>query len=237
MPQYNNGLVTPDGKHFKTIENAVSLVGGTYLLYDALKKKKKSVPEVLAAGFMIYRGISGFITDVKSNREQRMHRANSHGNVNVHTRLLIKRPLNEVYNFWRHLGNLPLFMKHLDGVTVLSDTVSEWKINIPGLPATLNWKAEIVAEESNRFIGWRSANGSSLGNVGKVTFKDAGELGTLVHVVFSYHAPMGAAGEEIARLLNPLFEKMVRNDILGVKRYLETGTADRRQQETVAIFT
>lgn len=237
MAQNNDGLVIPAGRHAKTIENAVSLVGGTYLLYDALKKKEKSVPEVLAAGFMIYRGISGFIADVKSNREQRMPRAHTHGNINVHTRLLIKRPLNEVYNFWRHLGNLPLFMKHLDSVTVLSDTRSDWKVNVPGLPAALSWKAEIVAEEPNRFIGWRSVSGSTLGNVGKITFKDAGELGTLVHVVFSYHAPMGVAGEEIARLLNPVFEKMVRNDILGVKRYLETGNADKRQQETVAIFT
>lgn len=241
MAPENTGMVVPAAKDVHTIENVVAIVGGAYLLYDALKKEKKSIGELAAGGIMLYRGIKGFLNAIDKNKpvgngvgSPAKHRDS---NVNIHARLIVKKPIAEVYNFWRHLGNLPLFMEHLDSVTVLGDTLSEWKVKVPGLPASLSWTAEIVAEEPNRFIGWHSINGSSLRNAGKVEFKDAGELGTLMHVVFSYHAPLGAAGEEVARLLNPVFEKIVRNDILGFKRYMETGTSEKLQQEPVAIFT
>jgi uncharacterized membrane protein len=236
MEKLNNFSVTKSDKTIGDIEKAVSIIGGAYLLYDALKKDKKSILEMAAAGFMIYRGIKGFIASNSNNRLKTPARHHD-SNINIHTRMIVKRPAGEVYNFWRHLGNLPLFMGHLESVTVFSDTLSEWKVRLPGLGSEVSWKAEIVAEEPNRFIGWRSLPDSVVRHAGKVEFKDAGELGTYVHIVFSYHAPMGHAGHEIASLLNPVFEKMVRNDVLGFKRYMETGTPQKLQQQATAIFT
>lgn len=225
-------------KNISGIECAISVLGGLYLLYDAFKKEKKSIPEMAAAGYMIYRGVSGFcaVSDVGSRIFSKPQKPKD-SNVNIHVRMLVKRPMHEVYNFWRHLGNLPLFMDHLQSVTVLSDTLSEWKATLPGGVGEVSWKAEIVAEEQHRLIGWRSLPDSTVKNAGRVTFKDAGELGTLVHVVFSYEAPFGTAGEHIANLLNPIFEKTVRKDVLGFKRYMETGTPQRLQQENTVIYT
>ena len=238
MDRLNNLSVTKNEKAIGDIEKVISIVGGAYLLYDAFKREKKSLPEIAAAGFMIYRGVKGFL-DAKGTGKISLGKPARHkdANINIHTRLIVKRPMDEVYNFWRHLGNLPLFMEHLESVTVFSDTLSEWKVRLPGLGKEISWKAEIVAEEPHRFIGWRSLPGATVRHAGKVEFKDAGELGTLVHVVFSYHAPMGHRGEEVARLLNPMFETLVRKDIMGFKRYMETGTPQKLQQETVAIFT
>lgn len=225
-------------KNIGDLERAISVLGGCYLLYDALKNKR-SIPEIGAGAFMLYRGLSGYCPASHAGEKLFTRRADepSGSNVNIHARLIVKRPVSEVYNFWRHLGNLPLFMEHLEGVTVLGPTHSEWKAKLPGGIGTVTWKAEIVKEEPYKFIGWRSMPGSTISNAGKVSFKDAGELGTLVHIVFSYHAPLGMAGEEIAKLLNPVFEKMVRKDVMGFKRYMETGTADKISQETVTIFT
>lgn len=232
-------LPTPE-KNISDLERIVSVLGGCYLLYDSLKNKR-SIPEIGAAGFMFFRGISGYCPASQAgakllNRSNDTRRS-SGTNVNIHTRLIVNRPVDEVYNFWRHLGNLPLFMEHLESVTVLGPTHSEWKAKLPGGIGTVSWNAEIVREEPHRYISWRSLSGSTIQNVGKVQFKDAGELGTLVHIVFSYHAPLGIAGEEIAKLLNPVFEKMVRKDVMGFKRYMETGTVERISQETVTIFT
>jgi len=240
MEKLENLTVTPSQKSIGQIERAVSVIGGAYLLYDALKKEKKSILQIASAGFMIYRGVKGFVKDVNVTESGKLFGKPDKpkdSNVNIHARLIVKRPVADVYNFWRHLGNLPLFMEHLDSVTVLSDTLSEWKVKVPALGNIISWKAEIVAEEPHRYIGWRSLPNSTVRNSGKVEFKDAGELGTLVHVVFSYHAPMGHRGEEVARLLNPMFETLVRKDIMGFKRYMETGTPQKLQQETVAIFT
>jgi len=238
MKKPDNFLVTPPERSIGSIERIITIAGGAYLLYDALKKEKKSLLQTAAGGFMIYRGIKGFMDAVNtSGKTMQQPKKHKEGTITIHARLIVKKPVSEVYNFWRHLGNLPLFMEHLEGVTVLSDTLSEWKVRLPGLGQSVSWKAGIVAEEPHRFIGWRSLQGSAISNAGKVEFKDAGELGTLVHVVFSYQAPLGSAGGEVARLLNPVFEKMVRNDILGFKRYMETGTPEHLQQETVAIYT
>jgi len=238
MEKLNDLVVNPSEKSVGDIERVISILGGAYLLYNALKKEKKSLLQTAAGGYMIYRGVKGFVDNIQVEDGALGKPAkNKNTNINIHARLIVKKPVSEVYTFWRHLGNLPLFMEHLESVTVLSDAVSEWKVKVPGLAHSIGWKAEIVAEEQNRFIGWRSMPEATVRNAGKVEFKDAGELGTLVHVVFSYTAPLGSAGEEVARLLNPIFEKTVRNDIMGFKRYMETGTPDKLQQETVAIYT
>lgn len=227
-------------KNLESPERIVSVLGGCYLLYDSLKYKR-SIAEIGAAGFMLFRGVSGYCPatavagKLLDKRVNRSHKAN--GNINIHARMIVSRPVEEVFEFWRNLTNLPLFMEHLEKVLILDETHSEWTASLPGGLAKVSWKAEIVKEEVNRFIGWASLPGSTIRNAGKVQFKDAGELGTLVHVAFSYHAPLGLAGEEIARLINPVFEKMVRKDILGFKRFMETGTSQRISQETVAIFT
>lgn len=225
-------------KNISDMERIISILGGAYLLYDAFRKEKRSIPEIGAAGYMIYRGVSGYCPAGDAGKKLFAKPEKPAGsNVNAHVRMVVDRPVNEVYNFWRHLGNLPLFMEHLDAVTVLGDTHSEWRAKLPGGIAMVSWKAEIVYDEPNRHIGWASMPGSAIKNAGKVSFKDAGELGTLIHVVFSYEAPFGHAGEEVARLLNPMLEKMLRKDILAFKRFMETGNPQKLQQETVAIYT
>lgn len=232
-------LTSPKAKkNITDMERIISILGGAYLLYDAFKKEKRSLPEIGAAGYMLYRGVSGYCPAGDAGKKLFSKPEKPAGsNVNIHVRMVVNRPVNEVYNFWRHLGNLPLFLEHLEAVTVLGERHSEWRAKLPGGVGTVSWKAEIVYDEPNRHIGWASMPGSAIKNAGKVTFKDAGELGTLVHVLFSYEAPFGHAGEEIARLINPVFEKMVRKDILGFKRYMETGTTQKLQQETTAIYT
>ncbi len=225
-------------KNISDLECVISILGGAYLLYDAFKKKNKSLPQIGAGGYMIYRGISGHCPAEQVSKQLfSKPKTPSHSNINAHVRMVVNRPVKEIYNFWRHLGNLPLFMEHLEAVTVLGDTHSDWRAKLPGGLGTINWKAEIVYDEPYRYIGWTSLPGSEIKNAGKVTFKDAGELGTLIHVVFSYEAPFGVIGEELAHVLNPSFEKMIRKDILAFKRYMETGTPQKLQQETVAIYT
>jgi uncharacterized membrane protein len=236
MENTNNLSVIKNEKAIGNIEKVVSILGGAYLLYDALKREKKNIPEIAAAGFMIYRGVKGFADSYKGGRLKSSAKHHD-SNINVHTRMIVKRPLSEVYSFWRHLGNLPLFMDHLEGVTVFSNTLSEWKVRLPGFGSEVSWKAEIVAEEQNRFVGWQSLPGSVIRHAGKVEFKDAGQLGTYMHITLSYQPLLGHTGHEIAAILNPVFEKMVRKDVLGFKRYMETGTPNKLQQKATAIFT
>ena len=199
-------------------ERGLSLLAGTYLLYDALGKKNKSSLEAVLAGYLLYRGASG--NCVAYNALGKTKPDNRSRNVNIQIRQIINKPRKEVYDFWRNLENLPLFMEHLNEVESLNDSISVWEAKIPGGAGNVRWRSEIVKERPYEILGWQSLPGSSIENAGKVEFKDAG-TGTELHVVISYHAPGGIAGEGAARLMNPMFQEMVEEDIKNFKWYIE----------------
>ncbi len=203
-------------------ERILMIAAGSYLLYRALKKKDdKKVIEGIAAGTMLFRGISGYCPAYDLIEKTGKMKGS---NIAITTSLTVSKPVAEVYNAWRQLENLPLFMSHLHSVAVIDNYKSEWKARIPGGIGTISWKAEILMDEPNRILSWHSMPGSTIQNSGKVKFTDNGSS-TGVEVTISYHAPLGKAGELAASLLNPVFEKMVKSDIENFKKYIEVGTA------------
>ena len=142
--------------------------------------------------------------------------------VNIRTGLIVNKPKDEVYAFWRKLENLPLFMKHLASVTEIDSRHSHWEAALPGI-GKVKWNAEIVKEEPGSMIGWQSIPNAMINNAGKVVFHDAlGGQGTELEVVISYHPPAGELGAKIAKVLTPVFEKIIRQDIMNFKEYIET---------------
>lgn len=199
-------------------ERAVSLMAGAYFLYDSMAGKKKNPLEGLLAGYLLYRGATGNCAAYSALGKTKPD--NHSRNVNIQFSQIVNKPRKEVYEFWRDVENLPLFMEHLQNVTNLNDGISVWEAKIPGGMGTLRWKSEIVKERPYELIGWHSLPGSSIENAGKVEFKDFGK-GTEVHVVISYHAPGGLAGEGAARIINPIFKEMVEEDVANFKWFIE----------------
>jgi uncharacterized membrane protein len=206
-------------KNVGQAERILSAAAGGYLLYKSLTGQKKGI-DVLAAGYLLFRGATGYCPAYGALK---MDRNNSQGNINVRSFITTNKPVNEVYNFWRKLDNLPNFMKHLESVTVLDEKHHMWKAKIPGDLGTIDWKSEIISEVQDEYIAWKSVPGSQIENAGTVEFKDAGKFGTEVHIELSYYAPAGIVGEALAKLLNPLLETMIHEDIKNFRKYLETG--------------
>lgn len=216
-------------------ERVISFLVGSYILYDALAKKKKNLPEAVLAGYLLYRGASGYcnlygaIGKTKPDNRSR--------NVNIQVSLKVNKPRKEVYEFWRKFENLPLFMEHLEMVNSINENISVWEAKIPGGIAHIRWRSEIVKEIPNEFLGWQSLPDSTIENAGKVEFYDTEDFGTEMHVVISYHAPWGIPGEGVARVFNPLFKKMVRDDIMNFKNFIEHGeNAERGVKVTRGRF-
>jgi len=200
-------------------ERIVSVVSGSLLLYKSLTNKPKSYPRALLSAYMIYRGVSGFCPAYKLVGKKLVPPKVS--NVNIRVMLTINKPVNYVYEFWRKLDNLPLFMKHLESVTILDEETSEWKVKIPGNLGSLKWKAAIIKDIENREISWRSFADSLIHSVGKVEFHDNGSFGTKMEVMISYRAPFAETGETIAKVLNPIFTHIVEQDVNRFKEYIE----------------
>ncbi|MEO7976033.1 SRPBCC family protein [Flavobacterium sp.] len=213
-----NSILPKIKKNVSTLERIAMITSGGYLLYKGLSQENKSVTKIGSGGAMLLRGISGYcpvydaVDHLKNDKSS---------NVNIRVNSFIEKPINEVYNFWRDFENLPKFMTHLESVRPLSYTTSKWTAKGPAGIGKLSWKAEIIKDEKDRLISWNSLPDSLIKNAGKVVFRPSGN-GTEIIVTISYHAPLGVAGESAAKLLNPYFEKLVREDLINFKTYLES---------------
>jgi uncharacterized membrane protein len=193
-------------------------------MFNALAKKGESaLPKAIAGGYLLFRGVSGHCALYSTVGKSRL--PNPSKTINIRTKLVVNKPRNEVYAFWRKLENLPLFMTHLESVEKLDEKYSYWKAKFP---IHLEWKAEIVKEREGSFIGWSSTEDATIRNAGKVEFIDAlGGRGTEIDVVIAYHPPLGAIGAGLSKIFNKKFEKMIKKDIRNFKTYIETGVIDK----------
>jgi uncharacterized membrane protein len=151
---------------------------------------------------------------------QELRRGNS---IEIERAVTINKPAEELYNYWRKLENLPNFMKHLQTVEQTDETHSHWVARLAGgLPVA--WDAEIVEDQPNERIVWRTLPDAQVQQSGVVTFKPAtGERGTVVNVDMRYSPPGGIVGETFARLLNGVTAQQVKDDIRRFKSLMETG--------------
>src|SRR5688572_23115342 len=206
-------------------ERLISATFGAFLLSSGMsnlfRHPVSGLVKTALGGFLLYRGASGNCPLYSSIGKTKGVSQTSA--INIRTSLIVNKPKDEVYAFWRKLENLPLFMKHLASVTEIDSKHSHWEATIPGNIGKIKWNAEIVKEVPGYLIGWQSIPNSMINNAGKVTFHDAlNGQGTELEVVITYHAPAGELGSGAAKLLNPVFEKLIRQDVMNFKEYIET---------------
>lgn len=206
-------------------ERIASAAIGAWLLSSGfntlLRSPLSGFVKTALGGYLLYRGASGHCALYEGMGKTKGVSQTS--NINIRTGLIVNKPKDEVYAFWRKLENLPLFMKHLASVTEIDAKHSHWEAVVPGNIGKVKWNAEIVKEEPGTLIGWQSIPNSMINNAGKVTFHEAlGGQGTELEVVITYHPPAGELGAGIAKVLTPVFEKMIRQDIMSFKDYIET---------------
>ena len=119
----------------------------------------------------------------------------------VEKSIRVKAPVELVYTYWRNFESFPEFMRHVRKVDGdASGRRSHWKIGGPlGLP--VEFDAELVRDEPNRMLGWKSTDGT-VGTSGTVTFASLPDH-TQVHVVLDWHDPPGGAlGTAAAKLVH-----------------------------------
>lgn len=112
----------------------------------------------------------------------------------------IERPVNEVYDYWETLENLPQFMKNVEEVRTTGSDLTHWTIKGP-FGATIEFDARTTEKEQNNAIGWNTVDGD-VGTSGEVRFSDVGSQSTRVDVVMNYsNPPGGKLGEKVSRIV------------------------------------
>ena len=207
---------------------AIALVAGTGLALGA-------------AAFAAYAG----------NRRRDGHRTNWHGDdapgytqrrsfgkYDVTGRsVLIGKPRQELYAYWRDFNNLSNFMENLERVEDRGNGRSLWVIRAPA-GQTVDVEVEIAREEEGELIAWRSVEGSEIDTEGRVAFRDApGDRGTFVQLIIAYNPPAGEIGRAVAKLFGREPAVQARHDLKRFKMLMETGeiaTSARRRDQTRA---
>ncbi|MDO9022003.1 MAG: SRPBCC family protein [Deltaproteobacteria bacterium] len=222
-------------------ERFVSASAGLALVAFALKRG--GIPGAvgaLAGGVLLYRGLSGHCPlhsalgrSTASRRElgmSRMERGASASvaldrGIRVDQRVVILRPQQEVYAFFRDLHNLPRVMSHVEKVVVSSSALSHWTVRGPA-GVRLRWDAEIINERLGELIAWRSRDGADVRNAGSVRFAPAEGGGTEVRVQLRYDPPAGAVGAAVAKVLGESPDQQMKADLQRLKGELEYFATD-----------
>jgi uncharacterized membrane protein len=209
-------------------ERVISVLAAGALALVGFRRRRLRPLLFPLAGTLLSRALTGHSTvnralGRKSSRGARVspvasvRRGEGH---KVERSIVVGRPVQEVYQFWRNFENLPRFMDHLESVTVMDETRSHWVAKAPA-GTKVEWDAVIHNELENQLIAWRSLPGSDVNNAGSVHFTEAGPGQTEVRVVLSYEPPAGELGAVIAKLLGEEPSQQVADDLRRFKQVME----------------
>jgi uncharacterized membrane protein len=145
----------------------------------------------------------------------------------------VEAPVQQVYEYWKTLENLPQFMVNVEEVRSTGPDTTHWRVKGP-LGASLEFDARTTQDETNEAIGWNTEDGD-VQTSGQVRFQQVTDSRTRVEVQMNYwDAPGGRAGEIASRIVaNP--KVMVQQDLQNFKEIIEgTATPEEIQQRPAA---
>ncbi len=215
-------------------ERAVSMIGGGILfLYGWNRGGLKGLLSSLLGGALLYRGAIGYCPLYDTGGSKPVVRG---GSANISVRagegfqfeetITVNKPPEELYSYWRNLENLPRIMSHVKSVKQYGDGKSRWVVEGPG-GISIAWDGEIVHEEQDRMIGWRSLPDSMVDHAGSVHFEPTPEGGTRIKVVMRYVPPAGKIGKTVAALFGEKPREKVKEDLRNFKQEMESGKAEK----------
>lgn len=197
---------------------ATGVAGGALVLLGLKKRGVLGLLMAGAGGYLAYKAatgkdpvmeVAGLGTGPSINKP-----------IFVEHSVVIDRPAQAVYNYWRKLENLPHIMSHLENVTTLDDKRSRWVAKAP-LGTHVEWEAEIVNDKPGERIGWHSLPGATVDNAGSVQFESLEGGKTRVHVALSYRPPAGALGAAVAKLFGEEPSQQIAEDLQKFKAAFE----------------
>ena len=146
----------------------------------------------------------------------------------------INRPRQELYDFWRDFRNLPLVMENIASVTVIDKSRSHWVVRAPG-DTKVEWDSILIEDIPGEVIEWRSTEGASVTNSGRIEFRDSTNgRGTWVTATIAYDPPGGALGKLIATLFMREPKVQARHELRRFKQLMETGEISTSQPPLAA---
>jgi len=128
--------------------------------------------------------------------------------------IVVDVPVRVAYDQWTQFESFPQFMDGVERVVQLDDKTLDWTASIAG--KTKQWRAEIVDQEPDTVVAWRSTQGAR--NDGAVRFQPQGATSTRVTLELDVD-PEGPV-ENLGAALG-VVEGRVRGDLERFKDFIE----------------
>ena len=137
-------LMRKAGSHGGTVNvstpgRIASVVGGGALAaYGLTRGTLAGVGLSILGGTLVYRGVTGHCAllarlgiNTAAHADGPVASVPAGRGVKVDEMIVIRRPPQQLFRFWRNLENLPRFLRHLDSVKALDETRSHWVAKAP----------------------------------------------------------------------------------------------------------
>ncbi len=152
----------------------------------------------------------------------------------VQANIEVEAPVQQVYQYWQQLENLPQFMVNVDEVRSTGPDTTHWRVKGP-FNTTMEFDAQTTRDEENGSIAWNTVEGQNVQTSGEVRFFQLSDTRTRVDVTMNYwDLPGGRVGEVASRVVaNP--KVMIEQDLRNFKEIMEgVATPEEIQQRTAA---
>ena len=210
-------------------ERMASTIGGGVLVLAGLARGglKGLIIGGLGAA-LIYRGTSGHCSLYQAMGANTAEGGESVGvpaqaGVRIEESIVIERPADDIYRYWRNYANVPEFMHQVQRVDDLGGGRSHWVLATP-VGVTLEWDAEIHNDSPGELIAWRSLEGAQVQTAGSVHFSpDTAGRGTVVRVNQKMNPPGGKLGVALAGLVGDDPGALTRENLRTLKQIMEGG--------------
>jgi len=125
----------------------------------------------------------------------------------------IEAPISTVYNQWTQFEDFPRFMEGVERVQQMDDKHLHWVAEVGG--KRKEWDAEIVDQQPERRISWRSTSGTR--NSGVVCFQPKDQNHTMVTLEMYYEpdGPIEKAGDALG-----LVSRRIEGDLERFRQFI-----------------
>jgi uncharacterized membrane protein len=201
-------------------------LGGVMALAGLKRGGLGGLGMLVIGGALVHRGVTGYCHGYAamgmSTAEPAEPSEYFERGIHVEESFTIRKSPEELYAFWHNFENLPRVMQNLESVKVLDGKRSRWTAKGPA-GVNVSWDAEVINDEPNRVIAWRSLEGATVDNAGSVRFVPAGDARTEVRVVIDYIPPAGQVGAAVASLFGKDAAQQIREDLRRFRSTVESG--------------
>ncbi|MBM4357685.1 MAG: SRPBCC family protein [Deltaproteobacteria bacterium] len=142
------------------------------------------------------------------------------GALRLHKIVTIDAPIETAYAYFRNFENFARFMDHVEEVRA-QNAHSTWKVRGP-VGKSVDFDVEIVRDQPNRLIAWRTLPGHGFEHAGVARFSTEG-AGTRLAIELRYSVPGGSLGNLVATLFRTDPKRVLDDDLLRFKSLLEHG--------------